>query len=262
MLIFRNPHAIYPPNSQIEYLSHPSKQSGMIELALFQEHRYAFFYWLKWTRKSKIIPCLISYDWHQDLCYPCETEKKWLNKLDQSKNGDVALFCWAKLAENNDNHILSAAYLNLIGNIYVLCREGKYHSDWQDEQLVDKCGNIHIIKKFKSPEDLEEYLKTTHETNVYFDIDLDYFTFDNPYNGVGKHFTYMKQKDILALLSPKNSLIKWIFDRICGFTIATEPEHSGGLIKSNKLLNTINSIYFKPEIFAKNCDWKHKKEKN
>ena len=263
MLIFNNPYSTHrPPGSDVEFLSHPAKQNGVIELALFQEHRYAFFYWLIWTRESNIVPCLVSYDWHRDLCFPSDNEKKWLDKLDQSNNGDVALFCWAKLNGNNDGHILSAAYLNLIGNIYVLCRQGKYDRDWQDEQLIDKYGNIHLIKKFKSPETLEEYLNTTNETDVYFDIDLDYFTLNNPYNGQGKKFTYMKREDIFGLLSPKNLLIKWIFDRICGFTIATEPEHCGGLLKSNKLLNTISSIYFKPEIFAKNCDWKHKKREN
>lgn len=261
MIEFRNPYYIVPPGSDIQILSHPTIENKAIELAIFQEHRYAFFYWLKWTRKQNNTdpPCLVSLDWHQDLCYPCDTEKEWLSQLNQSNDGEVAMFCWAKLAGNNDGHILSAAYLNLISNIYVYCRQGTFESDWKDEELIDIYGNIHFIKKFKTQEALEKYLLTTNERQVYFDIDLDFFTINNPYNGKGKKFTYMTREQIINLLSVDRPLIKWIFQRLLGFTIATEPEHCGGLLKSNKLLNTLNKIYFKPDLFTKNCKWQHKK---
>lgn len=258
---FRNPYYIVPPGSGKQILSHPFFKRGVTELVIFQEHRYAFFYWLKWTKEEKgsIPPCLVSLDWHQDLCYPCETEKEWLSKLDQTNDGEVALFTWAKLAGNNDGHILSAAYLNIIGNIYVHCRHGTFESDWEDENLIDINGNQHIIRKFKTYEALEKCLLTTEETKVYFDIDLDFFTLNNPYYGKGKKFTNMKKEEIINLLSINTPLIKWIFERIRGFKIATEPKHCGGLLKSNILLDVINKIYFKPSIFSKNCDWKHKK---
>ena len=163
MIEFRNQYYIVPPGSDKEILSHPVLENGAVELAIFQEHRYAFFYWLKWTReqKAKHPPCLVSFDWHQDLCFPCDTEKEWLSKLDQKNDGEVAIFAWAKLAGNNDGHILSAAYLNLIGNIYIYCRQGTFASDWEDEELIDNNGSIHYIKKFKTPQDLEKYLPTT-----------------------------------------------------------------------------------------------------
>lgn len=260
MIEFRNPFHIFPPGSCKEILSHPHKENDSIELAIFQEHRYAFFYWLQWTRKLNLSspPCLVSLDWHQDLCYPCETEKKWLSNLDQTNDGEVALFSWAKLCGNNDGHILSAAYLNLIGNIYVHCRQANFEQDWEDEELIDIQGNKHIVKKFKTPEELETHLFSTKEKQVYFDIDLDFFTIDNPYNGKGKEFTYMTQPAIIKLLSINKPLIKWVFERLEGFTIATEPEHCGGLMKSNKLLDTINKLYFKPDIFTEDCNWKHK----
>lgn len=260
MIEFRNPHHVYPPGSKKQILSHPEMESGIVELAIFQEHRYAFFYWAKWTRKLNQLqpPCLISLDWHQDLCFPCETEMEWLSQLDKSDNGEVAIFSWAKLAGNNDGHILCAAYLNLIGNIYVHCRQGKLDKDWEDEKITDINGNIHTIKKFKTAEDLEKHLLTTNENEAYFDIDLDFFTYDNPYNGKGKKYTYMTQEEMSKLLSIENPLIKWIFKRLVGFTIATEPEHCGGLLKSNKLLDILNSIYFKPDLFTQNSDWRHK----
>lgn len=261
MIEFRNPYIIAPPGSGRQILSHPTVKNGVVELAIFQEHRYAFFYWLKWTREQKVAqpPCLVSLDWHQDLCFPCDTEKEWLSQLNQSDDGEVAVFSWAKLAGNNDGHILSAAYLNLIGNIYVHCRQGKFDTDWEDEELTDINGNIHHIKKFRTQEDLEKHLLTTTERQVYFDIDLDFFTIDNPYNGEGKKFTYMTKEQIVDLLSVDTPLVQWIFKRLAGLTIATEPEHCGGLLRSNKLLDTINKIYFKPDIFTQNCDWRHKK---
>ena len=84
MIKFRNPYHIEPPGALREILSHPVNETEAIELVVFQEHRYAFFYWNKWMRKNKSSnpPCLVSLDWHQDLCYPCETEKEWLDKLD------------------------------------------------------------------------------------------------------------------------------------------------------------------------------------
>ena len=78
MIEFRNPYHIEPPGVSRQILSHPTNETEAIELAVFQEHRYAFFYWNKWMRKNESAnpPCLVSLDWHQDLCYPCETEKE------------------------------------------------------------------------------------------------------------------------------------------------------------------------------------------
>ncbi len=261
MIEFRNPYSdVFPPGSIVQILSHPVKEKAMVELAVFQSHRYAFFFWNQWTNQLKQSnpPCLVTLDWHQDLLYPCELEKEWLSNLNQKSDIDVAIFSWTKLAENNDGHILSAAYLNLIGNIYVHCRQGTHESQWRDEELIDIQGNKHIVKKFKTLEDLGRHLLLTDEHNVYFDIDLDFFTHKNPYNGVGEKFTYVKKLDINKFLSFDTPLIKWIFERLCGFTIATEPEHCGGLIKANELLATLDTLYFKPMLFTDKCDWKHK----
>lgn len=260
---FRNPHIIIPPGSLYQILSRPFTENEVMELAIFAEHRYAFFFWNKWFQKKKLNepPCLVSLDWHQDLCFPCDTEKEWLQNLDCTNDGEVAVFSWAQLAGNNDGQILSAAYLNLIGNVYVHCRGG--YNQWEDEILIDMYGNEHIIKKFKTYENLEKNMLESEEEHVFFDIDLDFFTLDNPLSGRGEQFTYMDNEQIAKFLDIDRPLIRWIFERIQGFTIATEPEFCGGLLKSNELLDCINSIYFEPSLFApsytKGCDWKHKK---
>ena len=108
-LHFRNIEYVIPTGTLVDTLLHPYYgESGSIELALFNEHRYAFFFWNKWTQKilkeSKKgnRPSLVTIDWHQDLMLPNETEKKWLDQLDISNNRDVSLYadrrnrfvCW------------------------------------------------------------------------------------------------------------------------------------------------------------------------
>ena len=259
---FRNPYHVEPSGALREILSHPIKESEALELAIFQEHRYAFFYWNKWMRKNEgdQPPCLVSLDWHQDLCYPEDIEKEWLDDLDLSSDAEVSLYSWAKLAGNNDGHILCAAYLNLIGDVYVHCRQESLGAAWEDEELIDTYGNKHIIKKFKTHESLQKVLLNSSETSVFFDIDLDFFSVKNGLSDGSFKFTYLKEKEIREMLDRDNPLINWVFDRLKGFTIATEPEHCGGLLKSNKFLKIISKIYFSPELFAPKCNWKWKEK--
>jgi hypothetical protein len=200
---------------------------------------------------------LVSLDWHQDLVYPSDTEKKWLKALNLKNNADVSFFSWARLNPLNDGHIMAAAYLNLIGNVYVNCRQGRFDGDWEDESITDIYGNIHIVKKFKEFSGLETSLLSSNENSVFFDIDLDYFTIKNGLSDGKFKFTYLSDNEIKKLLSTNRPLIKWIFDRIDGFTIALEPEHVGGLLKSNKYLGLIDKIYFNPGLFSYRSNWKH-----
>lgn len=260
-LTFHNPHYIAPPGSMNTPLDHPSGRNEAVELALFQEHRYGFFYWLQWTRsrRNAAPPCLVSFDWHQDLCYPCDVEKQWLDQLNQDDAAAVAGFCWTSLNGNNDGHLLAAAYLNLIGNVYVHCRQGKLRSDWEDECFKDKFGNAHTIRKFKHAYQLQEVLLNSNEQAAYLDIDLDFFTYRNHHTEGGRAFTYMPKRKVAELLGPRTELMQWIFQRLAGFTIATEPAFCGGITKSNHLLDQLISLYFAPDLFHDDCHWKHLK---
>ncbi|MGV8133727.1 MAG: hypothetical protein AB2L20_00805 [Mangrovibacterium sp.] len=269
-LHFGNDKYITPPGTIVQSLPHPFLNTGNgIEVALFQEHRYAFFFWNKWTKdilakkKHSDLPCLVTVDWHQDLAWPTQTQKDWLNELNTSSNKDVSLYAWANLSHINDEQIMAAAYLNLIGNIYVHCKQGTTNR-WKDQVFEDKFGNKHNVKRFKDYDNLERYLLSSKENHVYFDIDLDFFTINNPLNGVGKDFSYMKKKEVIEMFKIERPVISWIFQRLQGFTIAIEPEHSGGLLKANRFLNIIDRLYFDPCLFSdyawqwkKNTNWKH-----
>lgn len=264
---------ILPPGTLKEILSHPYySDQRTIELSIFNDHRYAFFFWNKWTRELDLNeepPCLVTLDWHQDLVFPDDQDKKWLSELNLSSNRDVAIFTWEKLRHLNDTHIMAAAYLNLVGDIFVQCRQGKFECDWDDEEFIDKYGNMHTIKKFKEYHELEQHLLGTNLEKVYFDIDLDFFTLNNPLQigGGSGDYSYLSDKKIKQMLNQDAPLISWIFQRLQGLTIATEPEHTGGLLKSNKLLSLINKIWFDPSLFVShpgnwdnNTQWKHLKK--
>ncbi len=45
----------------------------------------------------------------------------------------------------------------------------------------------------------------------------------------------MDDQDILSLLDIDSEFMQWIFKRMKGMTIATEPKWCGGLINSNKI---------------------------
>lgn len=250
-----------PANSEYQILGHPSGNlSKSIELALFNEHRFAFYYWLKWNLKKdfKIVPDLITFDWHQDLAYPCETIKSELENLDLNNKFEISFFSWARLNSLNDDHILAATYLNQLNDIWVVCKQNHF-SDWDDEEIIDFRGNKHTIRKFPNKDRLFEQLVNSKISNVYLDIDLDYFTIENSTSNDKQKFTYMRKKEIEDTFSIDSDFMKWLFQRIDGFTIALEPEHTGGISKSLKYLSLLNKILFEGAILHWDCNWKHLK---
>lgn len=85
---------------------------------------------------------------------------------------------------------------------------------------------------------------------------MDFFSIKNGLSDGSFEFTYLKEEEIKKMLDKDNPLIQWIFERLKGITIATEPEHCGGLLKSNKFLNLISETYFESELFSPDCSWK------
>jgi hypothetical protein len=67
----------------------------------------------------------------------------------------------------------------------------------------------------------------------------------------------MDDKDILSLLDINSDFMKWIFERMEGMTIATEPKWCGGLRNSNKLYNLVDNTLFDFQLFSKQAKWKH-----
>ena len=243
-----------PPGCMREILLHPFHMDRCIELSVFQEHRFAFYYWLKWSNElDPEVPSLITYDWHQDLAPPYQDELPELKGLDTKNKGEVALYTWTKLSHHNDVQIRSALLLNKVKDVYIICRQDVGRKE--REIVIDFYGNRHTIYIFKDVTDFDTHLPNIRDQKVYFDIDLDFFTYGNPTSMKSpfddKRYTYMKRSNVHDLLSADNPTINWIFKRLAGFTIATEPEFCGGLKKSNYFLKIIEDLYFTPSLFHK-----------
>lgn len=246
----------HPPGCKCGILNHPSGMDDAVEVALFQDHRFAFFYWLRWTKKlgrERNPPALISLDWHEDTCAPEEDECNELAALKQEDPREVALFCWERLNPLNDSHILAAAYINLIGDIYIVRKQNSSADDvFEDEQKRQ-----HHIRYFDTIEGLMAKLRQEQVERVFFDIDLDYFTESSDANGGGCNVMLVADEIIRSILEPDSEFLVWVFERFAGMTIATEPEFCGGLINSNHLLSLISESLFEPQILADDMNWKH-----
>lgn len=273
---FFDDNYVAPPGTLYNRLEHPYYgQTESITVATFFEHRYAFFFWVKWykellkkEKENVAPPHLITLDWRQDLAWPTKEQREWLDGLDMNSNTGVSVFAWSSLSDFNDEQIMAAAYLNLIGDVYVHCRQS-INKAIETKKFTDRFGNVHTIRVFNTFERMETYLLKQQISNVYFDIDLDYFVLNNPYSIGGKKrrvtkFSYLPDVTIKNLLNRERPLINWIFQRLRGLTIAIEPEHTGGLMRSLKYLGMIDKLYFKPSLLTNcgsnwegRCRWKH-----
>ena len=244
-----------PPGTYYDAIPHPTDTKSAIEIAIVQEHRFAFFYWLKWRKKIELLapPSLISLDWHQDLAHPCELECKWLRDLNTNDYKAVSFFCWDKLHCQNDGHILAAAYLNIIGDIHVVQKQREASVG----NFKDLAGRNHAIHCYQTIDALIEGVSYEEHPSVFFDIDLDYFTESPDSCGGGKDVKLVPAEVIQSCLNPEGKLMSWIFPRMCGMTIATEPEFCGGLLNSNIQFGVLHDTLFNPALLSKNAGWKH-----
>jgi len=251
-----------PPGCLNSYLAHPSGNRTSIPFALMQEHRFAFYYWSKWTQElNGSIPSLVTFDWHQDLSVPYKDQVPELKRLKIDNRVEVALYTWGKLSHFNDVQIHAAVKHNMLKDVYVICRQDVNRKE--HDILKDFEGRDHYIHIFKSVEAFKNHLPKIQDNKIYLDIDLDYFTYSNPLSVKNpfpnKAFTYMKKSEVIKLLSIENPMVQWLFERLAGFTMATEPEFCGGLNKSNYYLNVIDQLYFTPSLFhtvpGQNMEW-------
>jgi len=227
-----------------------------LEVAVFHEHRIAFYYWALWTTGIKYgeplispPPTLVSFDWHEDTVTPNESEQQELQELILKVPSDIAFFSWAMLSPLNDGHILSAAYLNLIADIFLIRKqENRGHPP-----LVDMFGNTHQVYSFDNVEDMLNSLKNHAGVNkVYFDIDLDYFTESPDSCGGGPDLTLVPADKIITTLDPQSDLMKFLLPRLNGMTIAIEPKFCGGYSSAMNIYQTVEKTMFNGQLLSKN----------
>jgi hypothetical protein len=225
-----------------------------MEVAVFHEHRFAMYFWANWaqSRKGRRPPALVSLDWHRDLVPPNERERKVLDAIDLSDPTALTVATWIELHPHNDGHVLAAAHRGLLGDIYVLQKQ----DDEPEEAFEDGSGEMHAVSCFET---LDRLVRSLHDDSVgelYFDIDLDYFT-ESPDPDGGGDVTLAPEGEVRALLDPAGPLMDFILPRVCGMTIALEPEFCGGLRASHRLFEWVDTTLFSPGIGHRDCAWKH-----
>lgn len=243
---------LMPPGTYLERLPHPDgSPSEDLEMAIFKEHRFAFYFWNRWVQKpdsGQKPPSLVTIDWHRDLAPPSESEKAALEKLDLKSPEGVAQFVWSQMDTHNDSHLLSATYLNLIDNIYLL----KNYGESQENTFVDSYGQRHQILEFHSISQFEEAVADSRDNRLFLDIDLDYFVKEKIAAHQLKEVSLYSDTEIRKLLHYKSPLFQNLYPKLEGITIATEPRYCGGIRKSNHLLSTVLDCFFTAEM-----QWKH-----
>lgn len=231
-------------------LAHPGgNRRDEIELAIFRDHRFSFYYWMKWARKSDgAPPALVTIDWHRDLAPPSEADQKALDRISEAGLPEIWRFTETELDPHNDAQVLSAAWLNLIGDIVLL----KNYGMKQEETCSDRNGDMHRILEFEIYESFSAEILSRDDHRIYLDIDLDYFVKNKVAPHQRKDVRLYADKEIREIINPDNKLFRYLFNRIEGITIATEPRYCGGIGNSSHLLKVVLERLFTPGM-----DWKH-----
>jgi hypothetical protein len=247
-----------PPGCASEFVEHPSLgQKGSVEVGFVIEHRFAFCYWLKWKRELFAPPDLVTWDWHDDCGGPVDVIEQQLRNLDQSSDQEVALYAWAGLTPINDGHIYPAAWLNAVGNVYIIQkqrRDCRRHS----HVVTDRFGNEHHVFYFRSLKDFaKKFERTNTNAGVIWDIDLDYFTRGRSVDD--QCYTPPLSGDVIhEMLSPDSAWMPLILHDLKGITIALEPQYTGGMSVSLELYRHWESVLFTAPLGGKRCHWHRK----
>jgi len=249
------PKSCNPPGTHLETISHPGEQDRSIEKAIIMEHRFAFFFWMKWCnqlqenqRLQQTAPTLVTIDWHRDLAPVPDKQKEKLQKLDQENLSDVANYVWAQFEQTNDGHILCAAWLNLIGDIVLLQNTTQY----QESKFTDKDGNTHYIYEIQKYEQFTDLMQQRDDRNIIFDIDLDYFIHGKGSSQYSKNFSRYSDDEIKAIINHRNPVFQQMLPNIDGITIAQEPGYCGGIRNSCHIMDVVHS-----QLFDDEGRWKH-----
>lgn len=251
----REPYKCDPPGTFREVVPHPGGQNRVIEKAIMMEHRFAFVFWMKWKKAlqqrdwlRQPAPTLVTIDWHRDLAPPEDHQKRKLEKLDLSNLSDTANFVWAQFDQTNDGHILSAAWLNLIGDIILL----KNSAGPLRDTFIDREDNHHQVFEFREYKRFEEFLTGRDDKNIFLDIDLDYFIHGKGNTFYPGTFEPYSEEEIRSVINNRSPAFTYLLPRVDGLTIAQEPSYCGGIANSCRILNVVNN-----QLFDTRNNWKH-----
>lgn len=243
-----------------QVVDNPAGKPVRQEIGIIREHRFAFYFWSRWVIQKlngnqSGVPALITIDWHQDLAPPNEQERDELDRLNLIDDNEVFEFCRMRMNPYNDGHILSAAWLELIGDIMVICKQ-RFRSL---EHFVDRSGGMHNIRKYTGFEEARKELERNE--HIILDIDLDYFTESESFRGGDPDVRLDPDEEIRLVLDPYSDFFQSVFKRFHGMTIATEPGFCGNIENAHHILAILNEQFFDAPLTDPKCNWRHLAER-
>lgn len=272
-------HVPIPGDSS--FVSSLAERKRAIQVAVLHHHRLAFYYWLRWTTQDwtcslptqHLAPDLVTVDWHNDVGGDCDCVFDELRLLVQrlevdnvedsacleaavqrrriSKN-NVAAYSFLGLRSLNDGHIFPAQYLNAIGDVYVLYKQGRKNT----LKMTDQFGQSHNIVYCTNPRDLVKKLNQATPRPTYFDLDVDYF-FKEGRGKVHGAEVMVAEDEIRTLLDLQEGLLSHIMPRpLRGMTIALEPTYCGGLKGCFRAMSIISETLFDGSLLSDQVDWR------
>ena len=198
-------------------------------------------------------PVLVTVDSHDDVGADSDVMIEDLDNLNLKDDVHLGIFSWLRLRRLNDGHILPALYLDFFSDVYVLMNDPE--GDFGSRSFVDKNGVEHNIYYFEAEQDLLDALPD--DEKVYFDIDLDYFSSENPKTGnVHGSQIQCSDKDIKKFFCNPKGLFKTLQPLFVGMTIALEPKYCGGYANCMNAFNILNQEVFNNTLNTENSKWK------
>ena len=258
-------HPLDPPGSSDGFIDHPTDPRKAVEIGVVLQHRFVFYYWLKWhaeaLRTKGPTPNLLTIDWHDDVGGDCDFIPAELEQLNPTDENELSLFCWARLCCLNDGHIAPAQYLNAIGDVYVILKQRKaqreMHDEYRKRTQKDRYGKVRQVHYYDT---IEQFLKEHGSDPVHplaLDIDLDYFTTPDDSRELGAEHL-VSDRTIKKVISPKGPLMQWVFPRLSGLTIALEPQYCGGIRNCMHILDVVSDTLFDPPLLTSKMQWRHR----
>lgn len=252
-----------PPGSCGGFIDHPTDPRRAVEIGVVLQHRFAFFYWLKWraeTRRAESpAPNLLTIDWHDDVGGDCDFTPDELSRLDPKDANELTLFCWAGLRSLNDGHIAPAQYLDAIEDVYVILKQRadqrEVHPEYRKRTQRDRHGKEHQVHYFDT---VGAFLKEHRSDGLHplvLDLDLDYFTSPDESREKGAE-KLVGDRTISRVMSPGGPLMRWVFPRLAGFTIALEPGYCGGIRNCMHILDVVSDTLFDPPLLTSRMRWR------
>lgn len=252
-----DPANCVPPGTFLVDVPHPSGRDASIQKAIIMEHRFAFFFWMKWRNSlsktggpNHSPPTLVTIDWHRDLASPGEKLKEELLELDQSNLSDAANFIWARFDQTNDSHILCATWLNLVGDVILL----KNTASTMHDVVEDHQGNKHHIYEFREFDEFQDAMLERNDSQIFFDVDLDYFIHGKGQRHYSKDFHRYSDDEIKQIVDAELPVFQHILPKLEGITLAQEPGYCGGIQNSCHIMNVLHE-----QLFDGRKSWQHLK---